>query len=215
MTTKQTYVRDELDELTDVLSELSPEEWDGPSACDGFRVCDVAAHLALAHRPVEGRALVAMARGTTTFSRFAGVHAVQVANETPPEQLLAELRERVAHPRAGFFARIDRTDRMLADYATHLQDVRVGVNRRASHDAERARAVLAAAVQLRGPVSWSTRERSKGLRLIASDVDWAHGEGAEVRGPYDGLLLAIGGRPAGLALLEGEGVASLATRMPG
>ena len=149
------------------------------------------------------------------FSRFAGAHAVQTADETPPEQLLAELRERVAHPRSGFFARTDRTDRMLADYATHLQDVRIGVDRRAPHEVERARAVLTTAVRLRGPASWGTRERSKGLRLIATDVDWEHGEGTEVRGPYDGLLLAIGGRSAGLELLEGDGVTALATRMPG
>ena len=110
---------------------------------------------------------------------------------------------------------MDRTDRMLADYATHLQDVRIGVNRRVSHDAERARAVLTTAVRLRGLRAGARESDRRDLRLIATDVDWAHGEGAEVRGPYDGLLLAIGGRSAGLELLEGDGVTSLATRMPG
>lgn len=214
MTANLEDVRAELEELTTVLSELSEEEWDIPSACNGFRVRDVAAHLALARRPLNVRVAVALASGPRAFSRFAGDHAVKAADEIGSAGLLTELRERVRDPRSGFFGRTDRLPRMLADSATHLQDVRVGAGRRAAHDRERARSVLTAAVGLRGAGSWGTRERSLGLRLVASDVDWAHGEGVEVRGPYDGLLLALGGRPAGLPFLEGDGVETLATRMP-
>ena len=38
------------------------------------------------------------------------------------------------------------------------------------------------------------RRRLSGLRLVATDVDWAVGEGPEMRGPIEALLLLITGR---------------------
>jgi hypothetical protein len=48
--------------------------------------------------------------------------------------------------------------------------------------------------------------RADELRLEAEDVGWTHGSGQVVRGPYGALLLALGGRSAGLAHLSGDGV---------
>jgi hypothetical protein len=53
------------------------------------------------------------------------------------------------------------------------------------------------------------RKRIKGLRLVATDVDWSHGEGPELRGPAEALILASLGRSAALAELEGAGSAAL------
>jgi hypothetical protein len=36
--------------------------------------------------------------------------------------------------------------------------------------------------------------RIRGLRLIATDVDWSAGQGAEIRGTGEALLLAMTGR---------------------
>ena len=49
------------------------------------------------------------------------------------------------------------------------------------------------------------RKRYPGYRFVATDADWAVGEGAEVRGPVGGLLLLLTGRPAGLTNLSGPG----------
>ena len=55
-------------------------------------------------------------------------------------------------------------------------------------------------------LGWAT----KGLRLVATDVDWTEGDGPEVHGP--GLsLLAMGGRSAGIDECEGDGVTLLRT----
>lgn len=62
-------------------------------------------------------------------------------------------------------------------------------------------------------VTWGISERAEGLRLEAENVGWSHGSGPEVRGPYDALLLALGGRQAGLGLLSGDGVDVLAPRV--
>ena len=45
--------------------------------------------------------------------------------------------------------------------------------------------------------------------MTATDVEWAHGDGPEVRGPGEAIALASLGRQAALPDLEGDGVAHL------
>jgi hypothetical protein len=51
------------------------------------------------------------------------------------------------------------------------------------------------------------------LRLVATDVDWSHGEGPEVSGPAVSLLLVMTGRAAGADGLDGAGVDTLRARV--
>ena len=57
------------------------------------------------------------------------------------------------------------------------------------------------------------KQRSAGLKLRATDVDWSAGEGPEVSGPAASIILAICGRAAGLGDLTGDGVDTLRQRM--
>jgi len=50
------------------------------------------------------------------------------------------------------------------------------------------------------------KERVRGLRVVATDLDWAVGSGPEVSGRGIDLLLALSGRPAGAAELTGTGL---------
>ena len=214
MSTAMLRVSAEVDELIEVLRDLPEPEWDRETACRGFRVRDVAGHLILARAPLDRRTFFALFKSPATFTAIAGAASVEHADAHSPAELLAGLEEAARKPRAGFLATVDPAANMLADHATHLQDVRVGLGRRQPPDPERARAVLEAAVRLWRPVTWGTRERAQGLRLVATDIGWEHGDGPEVIGPYDGILLALGGRPAGLELLDGPGLPLLASRMP-
>ena len=55
---------------------------------------------------------------------------------------------------------------------------------------------------------------SGGLRLIATDADWTHGErGPIVRGRAADLVSVLGNRPAMLPSLAGDGVEVLASRV--
>jgi hypothetical protein len=59
---------------------------------------------------------------------------------------------------------------------------------------------------------WAKR-RLRGLRLVATDTAWSAGEGAEVRGPAQALLLLLTGRTeAALPHLDGPGARHLADR---
>lgn len=56
------------------------------------------------------------------------------------------------------------------------------------------------------------KKKFRGVRFVATDVDWSAGEGLPVEGPIDAILLLLTGRRAGLARLGGPGVELLTAR---
>ena len=56
------------------------------------------------------------------------------------------------------------------------------------------------------------KKRIAGVKLVASDSDWTTGDGPEVRGTGEALLMAMCGRKAAVDDLTGEGVATLRSR---
>ena len=214
MTSMMHRVKAELGEMIGVLQDIPEADWDRPSACDGFRVRDVAGHLALVRLPLNRRMVAILTKSTPRAVALGGEWSTEYADEHTAAELIGFLEERAANPRKGFLGRVDPAANMLSDHATHVQDVRIGLDRREAHDPEQGRAVLDATVRLWRPVTWGSRERARGLRLVSPDIDWSHGEGLEVSGPYDAMLLALGGRSAGLRFLEGPGLPTLIERMP-
>src|SRR6266511_5139937 len=84
--------------LASMLEGLSAEEWEAPSLCAGWRVRDVAAHVAMAPQ-VPGLASM-IADGVRALGSFHRLnHDVAVRHAArPTAQLVAELREH-AHSR--------------------------------------------------------------------------------------------------------------------
>lgn len=76
---------------------------------------------------------------------------------------------------------------------------------------ERLVAVLDALPRIGGFMQ--TKKRIAGLRLVATDIEHTVGDGAEIRGPAEALILAASGRTAGLDELTGEGVNVLTERL--
>ena len=56
------------------------------------------------------------------------------------------------------------------------------------------------------------KQRIDGLTLRATDTGWTTGSGPEVTGPHLSLILAMTGRSAALAELDGAGVDTLKSR---
>ena len=52
----------------------------------------------------------------------------------------------------------------------------------------------------------TTFPRVRGVRLVATDADWAVGDGAAVEGPIQALVMVLTGRTAALDRLEGPGL---------
>jgi hypothetical protein len=52
----------------------------------------------------------------------------------------------------------------------------------------------------------------QGIRAIATDADWSAGDGLDVTGPIEALVLILAGRFAAVDQLQGDGTATLRMR---
>ncbi|MGP4028766.1 maleylpyruvate isomerase family mycothiol-dependent enzyme [Actinomadura sp. 3N407] len=198
--------RDERTDLADFLETLTPEQWDAPTLCEGWRVRDVVGHMIsyedLSMREVGRR----LAKGRFLLGR-ANALGVDAHRALSPAELLALLRRR-RQPKgltAAFGGRI-----ALVDGVIHHQDIRRPLGMPREIPAERLLPTLGGA--LAAPVLggfWRVRR----LRLVATDLNWSKGSGPEVRGTAEALLMAIAGRRGIVDELSGPGCRALADRI--
>jgi len=189
--------------LADLLAGLSAEEWERPSLCAGWRVRDVAAHVAMAPQVLSIRTMaVEGLRAGGRFHRLNHDMAVRHARSRPAERLVAELREHASSRRLPL---VTSYRNILFDILVHGQDIALPLGRTHPMPPSAARAG-AARVWSRGWPFWA-RRRLRGVRLVATDVEWSAGAGPEVEGPIAALLLLLTGRVTTvLPHLAGPGV---------
>lgn len=198
--------REERADLAAFLATLRPQQWEAPSLCAGWRVRDVVAHV-ISYDELDGRGLARrLVQGRFIPHRANAVGLAQYRAHSPDE-LLAVLRDHL-EPRgltAAFGGAI-----ALVDGLIHHQDIRRPLGMPRDIPAERLlpalRGALAAPV-IRG--FW----RVRGVRLIATDLDWSVGAGPEVRGAAEELLMTIAGRRGVVGELSGPGRHTLAGRI--
>jgi len=197
---------EEREEFADLLAGLSPEQWEHPSLCELWRVRDVVAHVVSYDELGKWQLARRFAKGWFVPSRVNAVGVAEYAGRSP--QQLTELMRECIPPRgltAGFGGMIALVDGMI-----HQQDIRRALGIPRVIPAQRLCAVLDHALTVpavRG------NKRARGVRLVATDVDWSHGEGPEVRGPGEALMMAMAARPDALKQLEGPGKSVLAQRI--
>jgi uncharacterized protein (TIGR03083 family) len=193
--------------LADLLEGLSAQEWERPSLCAGWRVRDVAGHVAMAPQVLGIRTMtVEMLRAGGRFHRLNHDLAVRHAQSRPTERLVAELRE---HATSRRLPPVTSYRNVLFDILVHGQDIALPLGRVHPMPLAAARAGAGRVWSMGWPF-WA-RRRLRGVRLVATDVEWSAGAGTEVEGPIDALLLLLTGRvTAALPRLTGAGVPALA-----
>ena len=184
------------------LGTLSGEQWETASLCAGWRVRDVAAHLTLAHLG-WGAALKELARARGSFDRMVRDTAIRQARlpvGAYGELLTGMVGSRRTAPGVTPFE-------PMLDVLVHGQDMALplGIARPVPS------AAAAAAATRAYTMGWPfyARRRLAGLRLVATDHEWAVGDGRTVEGPMGALLLLVTGRSAAVAQLRGPGVSAL------
>jgi uncharacterized protein (TIGR03083 family) len=193
-------------ELATLLESLSDEEWEQPSLCEGWRIRDVAAHLALAHTGPR-QVLVDMARARGSFDRMVHDTARRHAG-TPREHLIRAIRAMVGSRRhAPGVTRFEP----LIDVLVHGQDIALPLGQSRPMPVDAATTAADRVWTMHWPLStaFPSRKRFRGLELVAVDADWSAGEGARVEGPIEAILLLLTGRPVGLDRLTGPGLPQL------
>ena len=196
---------DERADFADFLATLTPEQWDGPTLCTKWRVRDVVAHV-ISYEELSKAGLVArILRGRLAPDRVNAVGVRDYAARSPDE-LVALLRDHLV-PRgltAGFGGRI-----ALVDGLIHHQDIRRALDQPRTIPIERMRVALDFG---HTAPTIHARSRTRGLRLVATDIGWSAGDGPAVEGPAEPLLMAIAGRPT-THELSGSGLPTLASRI--
>jgi uncharacterized protein (TIGR03083 family) len=197
--------RAEQADLAALLATLTPAQWEAPSLCEGWRVRDVAAHLA-SYDGVESREIGRRIVRTRLSPNGANASGVADFRTRPPEELVALLEQ--ADGTRGLPARLAGWV-VLTDTLIHHQDIRRPLGLQREIPAERLRAALRFATfapPLRG--FWHVR----GVRVVATDVGWSFGLGREARGPGEAVLMALAARRGAAGDLCGPGADTLARR---
>ncbi|TDD21774.1 maleylpyruvate isomerase family mycothiol-dependent enzyme [Kribbella turkmenica] len=200
-------IEEQRNSLADLLETLTDAECELPSLCDGWRIKDVAAHVALAPQPPNAwTMLIEAARAGGRFHKLNHDIAVRYADQ-PVDVLVANLRE---HATSRRLPRVTNYRNILFDILVHSQDIAIPLGRHHQMPRDAAEAGANRVWSMGWPF-WA-KHRLRGFRLTATDTDWTVGSGADVQGPIDALLLLLTGRTAVLPRLSGDGVPALTQR---
>ncbi|HEV7719842.1 MAG TPA: maleylpyruvate isomerase family mycothiol-dependent enzyme [Iamia sp.] len=204
--TIRTWVAEARVDLADRLAALPAEAWDADSLCSGWRVRDVVGHLvflAEGTRPSVFREAFKQAPRTPDRA-VARIARREGAAE--PGDLVRRLREAGGR---GFTPPGFGPTVALGEVLVHGSDVlrpTGGAPRPADE-----RTLLVAESYRRLGFAFGSRRAAK-VRFTADDGGWSVGppDGPAAHGPGEAVLLALAGRPEGVADLAGPGLERLA-----
>lgn len=213
MTELDDAVRRERESLLAYLETLSPEQWATPSLCAGWSVQEVAAHLAYASALTARVALTELARARFRLNPSMRDSAVRWARRGTPAILDQLRRNAEANARSAGMPRIA----VLVDAVVHTLDIRRPLGKATSFPASAFVPVADFCVGMRWPsttlLGGQVSRRIAGLHLVAEDQPWSTGDGPEVRGSAEALLLVLSGRPVAAEELSGPGASTLVARL--
>jgi uncharacterized protein (TIGR03083 family) len=192
------HIDTERSRVADLLESLPQAAWEQHSLCAGWSVRDVGAHLTFSHARLRDVAWPAVRTGFryNEMIRYAALHS-----PLTHAQIVAKLRGFVgSRRRAPFVTELEP----LLDILVHSQDICVPLGIKHPMPVDAAVAAADRVLSLRGPMRlW---DPPPGVRLVATDADWAYGDGAEKQAPIQSHLLTLTGRK------RASSVASTATQ---
>jgi uncharacterized protein (TIGR03083 family) len=192
--------------VADMLETLNPEQWAQQSLCAGWTVRVAAAHILAGAEQTVPRFLTGMASTGLRFNTLMDRTARSLGTLEPAE-IIERLRRRTTTtngPPAPVMA-------MLGEIVVHGEDIRHPLGLSGTVAEQATVACLEMYKSATFPVGG--KKRMDGLRLIATDSGWSHGDGPAVSGRGLALLLAMTGRAVDVDELSGDGAAILRSRM--
>lgn len=184
--------------IADLIDELDDAQLDAPSLCRGWSVRTVGAHVVAAVTPAKVPFLVELLRHRGNPHATNDAIARRFAAR-PVAELSAGLRR---HADSRFAPPIVGPCGPLTDALVHGGDMRIPLGLTHAPAPEHVRPALEFVTTGR-PIGFVPRGALRGLRLVATDLDWAWGEGERVEGRGIDLLMAACGRAAVLPQLTG------------
>ncbi len=186
VTTIWSWIDRERSDLADQLEALDDQQWAAGSLCDGWTVRDVAAHLT--HSQLAAPQMVAAMLGSG-FRFNTMMRRLVDADHRRPDQVIAALRSAVGSRRRppGATPADPQMDGLVHGEAIAIP---LGIDR--PRPAPAACVVAEHLWRMRFPMN--PRRHLKGVRLVATDADFAVGDGEPVTAPIRDLVLVLSGR---------------------
>jgi uncharacterized protein (TIGR03083 family) len=200
-------IHDERHRLIDDLTPLTAQQWRTASLCPGWDVQEALAHLVALTKQTPPKFFGKFIASGFQFDKMV---AQDVARESAgtPAQTLTELSAHVGDTTSP----PGPVDSWIGEFVVHGADIRRPLGIDYSPPVTTTRQV--ADFYKNSNLLIGAKNRIVGVRLVATDTDWFHGSGAEVRGPILSLVQAMTGRPIALSDLTGDGVPALRAKMP-
>lgn len=189
------------------LRELPDEQWDAESRCPDWRVRDVLGHLV----HMAESTMASMRRDLRQRAGRDRDRGFLLAGKELGSWPVPELCQRLETAAASRYSGMPGV--ALSEVVVHGDDMLKPLGLRMSLRPEVARGVLHQLRRVdRLAARWAFHGPShRGVRLVATDVDWAAGSGPEVQGEALDLAGLLAQRP-GLKGLAGPGVSLLPQR---
>jgi uncharacterized protein (TIGR03083 family) len=185
--------------LAGILRTLTPDQWETPSLCAGWRVRDVAAHVISSPQLTLVEVLKVLPGIWRGYDGMIG-HDVLRRGRATPEEILEQFEQFAGMRRAPA---VTTHVEPLLDVLVHTQDIvrPLGIEHAMPSEAAAVAADRARLLRMPG-------RRVRALRLVATDVDWSRGSGQVIEGPMEELLILCAGRQPRWDRLSGAGVAA-------
>lgn len=195
--------------IADFFDGLDESQLVTQSLCEAWTVREVLAHLAMPMFVGLGRLALGVVRARGSIDRASQAIAADLARRPVAELtgvLRAEAARRVPAPGVGPMGQ-------MADGCIHLRDCARPLRLDTDVTLEDWRMVLDWLPTRQAQLGVVLKGRLDGLVLRATDQDWEYGVGALLSGPSEALAMAVAGRRAALADLDGAGVETLERRL--
>lgn len=172
--------------LADLIETFDADQWMAPSLCDGWRVRDVAAHLTHSHM-APLRAIVEAAKSGFRFDPM--IRRLGIEDPRSQSEIAVALRGM-----AGARRKVPGTSvqQPMIELLVHGQDMTVPLGIDLPMPADAAVEAAKRLGRMKFPIN--AVRQIDGMRLVATDADFAVGEGREVRAPIRDIVMILAGR---------------------
>jgi len=191
--------------LSEFLDTLPPETWAAPTWCDKWNVQELVAHLTAAGNITAPHFFGGFVKAGFSFDKTVDRDLRNYSTGSPSDvkaRYDAIITSNRKPPGPAYVA--------LGEIMVHGEDIRRAQGARGEHPDEHL--VTLAELYKKTGAPLRAKKRVAGLKLQATDVDWATGDGPEVAGPCMSLIMAMVGRTGALDDCEGPGVETLHVR---
>ena len=189
-------------DFADMVEPLTDEQWQQRSLCEAWTAHGVLAHLTSFVETGIFSFFGHMVKNRFDFDKVS-VSMTDERSERSAADLIASLRANAAKssPLPMFPERLT-----VSDTAIHTQDVRRPLGLPGSLDDKVLRTALGFVTTDKMATMLVNRRPIEGVSLRATDLDWSFGDGPEISGPAEAILMGLADRPV-LDELSGEGLA--------